>query len=398
MSKHTLSLNWESPPLPHILKYMGSKREILPFVLEAIRQSNVQSENFCDLFAGTCIVGASLKDKYHIHLNDIQEYSSIFAQCYLSNQRKNAPEGIIQNIKRKAKKYVCELANHHPVENTYSQITSFAELQKIEEEQRRLIEQEFHTGFHLFTKYYSGTYWSHEQCVWIDSIRAVSMDYAEEVVYPAILSALIYAMSYTSQGTGHFAQYRDVSIDNMQDILNYRTKHVWPLFEKKLDELITTIDHEPLYQPHITTLGYLDCLKIVEPKSIIYADPPYSAVHYSRFYHAIETLVKYDYPEVRYKARYRCDRHQSPFCTKKKVFEAFEDLFVNTENRLSHLFLSYSDNGMISIDELFKLARSVFGSKYKQELLNIDHIHSKMGSATSFGIPVKEHILLFTSS
>lgn len=385
------------PSLPHILKYMGSKREILSFVSDAIRQANLDANYFCDLFAGTALVGSSFKHEYHVHINDIQQYSSVFAQTYMYNLKAAAPADLLAHLYEASCTYVKELQPHSPkFLIDYSSLSELQTFQQLEAQQRNLMNNNFHIGFHLFTKYYSGTYWSYEQCVWIDSIRAAAESYRNNIVYGAILSALIYAMSYTSQGTGHFAQYRDITAANMQDILIYRTKQVWPLFEKKLKELLAAIDTDPLHTPHMSNYDYLDCLKIVEPGSIIYADPPYSAVHYSRFYHAIETLVKYDYPEVRYKGRYRCDRHQSPFCTKTRVQGAFEDLFTNVKNRKAHLFLSYSDTGMISIDDLHRLADRVLGSQYKQDQLDMNHIHSKMGSAESYGSKVTEHILSFT--
>ena len=387
------------PILPHILKYMGSKREILSFVIDTIQKTGVESNYFCDLFAGTALVGSAFKHQYRVHINDIQSYSSIFAQAYLYNLKTSAPLGVIENIHEKALSYVNDLTAHTPeLIADYSKITHLDNLQRLEEQQRELLHSDIHTGFHLFTKYYSVTYWSYEQCAWIDSIRAAAETYRNTLIYGAILSALVYAMSYTSQGTGHFAQYRDITAANMQDVLIYRTKQIWPLFEKKFHELITTIDSDPLHTPHLTSLNYIDCLKIVEPKSIIYADPPYSAVHYSRFYHAIETLVKYDYPDIRYKARYRCDRHQSPFCTKTQVHQAFRDLFHCTHERNSHLFLSYSNSGMISIEELQQIANTILGSKYKQKVFVMNHMHSRMGSADTYGSYVKEYILAFTQS
>ncbi|MEG1739994.1 MAG: DNA adenine methylase [Akkermansia sp.] len=385
------------PTLPHILKYMGSKREILPFVIRAIKTTGVESDYFCDLFAGTSIVGSSFKHQYRVHINDIQAYSSVFAQAYLYNLKTAAPPNITERIYEAAITYTNELKNYHPdLIVDYADISKLSELQLLEEKQRALVTKDFHTGFHLFTKYYSGTYWSYEQCLWIDAIRTVAEAYRNTLIYGAIISALIYAMSYTSQGTGHFAQYRDITAANMQDVLIYRTKQVCPLFEKKFQELLTTIDTDPRHTPHMTSLNYLDCLKIVEPNSIVYADPPYSAVHYSRFYHAIETLVKYDYPDIRYKGRYRSDRYQSPFCIKTQVHQAFKDLFLNIKERKTHLFLSYSDSGMISITELKQIAHEILGHEYQQILFDMKHLHSRMGSSDSYGSYVKEYILAFT--
>ena len=85
----------EFPKLPHLLKYMGSKREILDFIVKEIENLDIRAEWFCDLFSGTSIVGCSLKNKYHLHLNDIQDYSAIFAHTYLHTCPNNFQNGVI---------------------------------------------------------------------------------------------------------------------------------------------------------------------------------------------------------------------------------------------------------------------------------------------------------------
>jgi adenine-specific DNA-methyltransferase len=215
------------------------------------------------------------------------------------------------------------------------------------------------------------------------------------VEYYAILSSLIFAMSYVSQSTGHYAQFRDMTKDNMLDIVGYRKRDIWSYFEKKFRELTINLNGEASKEYKVTTLDYLDCLRIVEEGSIIYADPPYQSVHYSRFYHALETLVKYDYPKVQYKGRYREDRHQSPFCKKTTVKEAFTMLFEGVKSKNAHLVLSYSDTGMITLSQIEELANYIFQNDYSYIPLEKDHIHSKMGRSDERQQEVKEYILLF---
>ena len=307
------------PRIPHLLKYMGSKRGILDFVINAINNLNVKSNWFCDVFAGTGVVGASFKGKYNIHSNDIQEYSSILSKTYLSDLKTAIPVERLVEIKEHAQKLVTEFKQIYPkLIYDYEGIRNLDQIILLEKQQQKLIDKQFHIGFHLFTKYYSGTYWSFDQCLWIDSLRCVAEKYKGKEEYYAIMSSLISAMSYVTQSTGHYAQYRDVTSDNINDILIYRNREIWTYFEKKFSELIVNLNGSAVREHKITTLDYLDCLRVIEQGSIVYADPPYPSVHYSRFYHALETLVKYDYPIVEHKGRYRNDRHQSPFCKKRR--------------------------------------------------------------------------------
>lgn len=382
--------------IPHLIKYMGSKREILEYINTSIEDLNVDSEWFCDLFSGTSVVAGALKDDYNIHANDIQEYSSIFSNTYFSNLKKTINLNILDEIYNKSLMLVNEFEEKYPdLRFDYSDVKFFTELKKIESEQQSLINRRFDIGFNLFTKYYSGTYWSFDQCVWIDSIRAIAEDYKGLPEYYAILSSLIFAMSYASQSTGHFAQYRDVTESNMNDIMIYRNKDIWTLFSKKFEELLNLLDSDINKEKKITSLDYVDCLRIVEENSIIYADPPYSTVHYSRFYHAIETLVRYDHPTIKYKGRYRDDRHQSPFDKRSEVKDAFTLLFEGVKARKSHLILSYSDNGMISQTDILSIGEIIFGKDYVSDVKTKEYIHSKMGRSDEHQMEVNELIISY---
>lgn len=383
--------------IPHILKYMGSKREILDFVTDAITNMDARAEWVCDLFAGTSVVAGALKDKFNVHANDIQEYSSILSHTYLSDLKSTVPSSALSTIIEKTDKLVKEFKKTHPeLSFNYDQTLTLDEFIKLEKAQQELIHYNFKVGFHQFVKNFSGTYWSYDQCVWIDAFRAVAESYTGRPEYYAILSSLIFAMSYASQSTGHYAQYRDVTASNMSDILSYRTRDVKPYFERKFIELTLLLNGTASRQYRITTLDYMDCLRIMDEGAIVYADPPYQSVHYSRFYHALETLVKYDNPKAEHKGRYRDDRHQSPFCLRTKVDGAFVSLFEGVKNRNSHLALSYSDTGLISKARILALAKQVFGSKYKTDILTKSHMHSNMGRKFEKEQEVEEFIITVT--
>ena len=386
----------DSAKLPHLMKYMGSKSELLDFIISSINDLDIESNWFCDLFSGTSVVGCSLKDEYNVQINDIQIYTSIFANTYLPNINKLINSTELEKIKDRVLFYVDEFYRKYPdLIFDYNSIDNYEKLTKLEIQQQNLIYSNFEIGFHLFVKYYSGTYWSYTQCVWIDSIRAVAEEYKGKSDYYIILSSLIYAMSYTSQSTGHFAQFRDVTESNMHDIMLYRIRDIWTYFEKKFLEILNMVDVEATNRYTITTLDYLDCLRLIERNTIVYADPPYSSVHYSRFYHAIETLIRYDYPNVKYKGRYREDRHQSPFGKKTEVKNAFGKLFKGVKNKNSHLILSYSDNGMITQDEIMEIGNSIMGNQYKGDIQVKEYIHSKMGRSDIHSMGVNELIISY---
>lgn len=388
----TLSYNEN---VPHVIKYMGSKRQILDFVIRGI--SNVYTGGtVCDLFAGSSVLSGALRNNVPILSNDIQNYSRILANTYLSSYDWNENPNILNDIVNEASRRVDLFFSNYPrLVFEYSSDLTLKQFNELERQQQRLIDYDFsQSQYHLFAKYYSGTYWSFKQCVWIDSIRSVADDYRETSYYYAILSCLMFAMSYNSQSTGHYAQYRDANTESsMNDIMIYRQKEVLPFFIRKFEEFQNVLgENNHPYQ--VVSMDYLDCLDLLEPNSTVYADPPYCFVHYSRFYHAIETLVLYDYPEVKFKGRYRTDRHQSPFCIHTKVANAFRRMFQKVNCSHSNLVLSYSNTGMIELEKLIQLAKETFDNSVTIDVWTQDYEHSTMGRREDKSRDVKEALIL----
>jgi len=382
--------------VPHIIKYMGAKKNILNFVIKAIDETYVDGKLY-DLFSGTSIISGALGKTIPIHSNDIQKYSAILAQTYLSDYNwDNYPADILNEIVDKASYYVNEVKSRYPkFIFSYSGKKTIKEFVELEQQQKSLINNNFdNLSHHLFVKYYSGTYWSYQQCLWIDAFRKVADEYLGTPIYFVILSCLMFAMSYTTQSTGHFAQFRDATnLSSKNDILIYRQKELLPYFMNKFTQLQSYLKSNNLNHI-ITSLDYADCLDLIEPYSLVYADPPYAFVHYSRFYHALETLVRYDYPKVAYKGRYRIDRHQSPFCKKTEVNNAFGVLFSKIKNKKARLILSYSNTGMVSLNEILDIASINLGNMYRVDVREVAHKHSTMGRKDDKNRDVQEYLII----
>lgn len=385
---------------PNFIKYMGSKSAIMDFVLEGISTA-YNGGAICDLFSGSASLAGAIGDQVNMHINDIQSYTCVLADSYLNSAdiHKEAPQGI-DLVSSAHVRFNSLLAEANTLTEVYERSFSLEEFNKQEQAQQRLIEKQLKQDYHLFTKYYSGTWWSTEQCAWIDALKEQADKYSGPTK-SAILSSLMFAMAYSSQGTGHYAQYRDANTQSsMNDILTYRRRSLTDYFLRKYNEILTFAENTSNpHKPHkITALDYKEALATFEGGTI-YADPPYCFVHYSRFYHALETLVQYDYPDIQerngthVKGRYRVNRHQSPFCIKTQVVSAFKDLFKGVASTESNLVLSYSNTGMISIEEIEMLLLELLPNK-KHELLTIDHQHMTLGRANDRHRNVKECLFM----
>jgi adenine-specific DNA-methyltransferase len=383
---------------PQYIKYMGSKSKIMDFVLSGINDVHTDGA-LCDVFAGSASLAGAVGDQVPVHSNDIQAYSAVLAESYLRAWRSpNSPTPLV--ILSKAKAIVDKNRKQISRFHDYSEATSLKQFNAIELDQQRLIDKTFRRSWHLFLKFYSGTWWSAEQALWIDAIRQVAEEFVDDPCYPLILSSLMFAMAYTSQGTGHYAQYRDAkTVSSMIDISLYRKKSLAKIFAKKYTDVLDSSPDKPYGMAHIvTSVDYRDCLHNFSGGTV-YADPPYAFVHYSRFYHAIETLILYDYPDIQkkngiiVKGRYREGRHQSPFCIRSQVSDAFEGLFEGVNKTNSKLVLSYSNTGMISIKDLSELAQKHFAGK-SIEIVSTDYQHMTLGRQFDRGRDVKECLLL----
>jgi len=391
---------------PQAIKYMGSKAKIIDFVVDGINRV-YDGGKVCDLFAGAGSLSGALGNAVDFVANDIQEYSGVISRCYLGRVSEAFHSIGVADITKVAEAHYDDIAAGLPEDLTYFDTDDLDEFNQIEECNRNLLSSLDQTSFNLFTRCYSGTWWSAEQCCWIDAFkRAIDETTAAnqftENDKSLALTALMHAMAYCSQGTGHFAQYRDAKThSSMRDIQIYRRKSIPDLFERKFLSLRKwNYQHvSPSNNFEISASDYVDCLKNFEDGTV-YADPPYAFVHYSRFYHALETLVLYDHPALQemggatVKGRYREERHQSPFSIRSQVPDAFEKMFKGVMRAKSNLVLSYSNTGLFGLEELVELAERTFGNGYAVNVQFSSHKHMTMGRSKDRDREVQEALIL----
>ena len=237
----------------------------------------------------------------------------------------------------------------------------------------------------IITRYYGGLYFSFKQAIDIDAISSYAFAQNERVKN-AMLAALMGATTDVVNTIGkQFAQplkvrNKDGSLKKnlAKKILSDRELDVFEQFEKWMQYYIelprNTHDFE------IICDDYIEVLKRLQPGhvEVIYADPPYTRYHYSRYYHILETICLHDNPQISTtfpngkgglsRAIYRNDRHQSPFCIKSKAPRAFDDLFMYASKARASIVLSYSpfdaNSGatprLLSIEDIISIAQKYY--------------------------------------
>lgn len=365
---------------PSVIKYMGSKTEVLDLIEAGYNYLRKDYDYVCDLFAGSATLSGALRGKIRVVSNDIQTYSAVLTRAYLNNYDWDSYpsiEEISQAAEDRARRIFKKNADLYK-RFSYDKNIELDEFKIMEDAERQLIKSndwKTYGEYYLFTKNYSGTYWSYQQCVLIDSYRAVIDEYKNKPeLYSLLLTCLMYAMAYNSQSTGHYAQYRiPENKKSMEDILIYRRKSITSFFKNKYIEFQKYASEPTIYDYTVSAVRDEECLKKLRPHGLVYADPPYCFVHYSRFYHILETLVKYDYPEVKYKGRYHTDRYQSEYCIKTEVVDAFTRMFSNIKKLKLDLLLSYSNSktNTIEADDIIRLLKKIFNGSDELQDVNV---------------------------
>ena len=178
-----------------------------------------------------------------------------------------------------------------------------------------------------------------------------------------------------------------------------KTVDVTALFEEWLDKYVSLPKGK--YNNTILQGDYMECLKML-PDNVrtVYADPPYTRDHYSRFYHVLETIALDDVPEISTvkihgsthvsNGIYRKDRHQSPFCIRSKAPKAFDEMFKAISASGRNLLLSYSPYDetkeshprVVTISQLMSWAGNYFNNV---EVVSAGHFtHNKLNSTEHF--------------
>lgn len=382
-----------------ILNYQGNKTSLMPFIEKNLEKYINDGDTICDIFSGSCSVGASLKKKYDIIANDAELYSYIISSALLNTPNTNELVSlrdffIMQfdlNIKPllaaeeenvAKERFFLTNADNESLINLYSNFpTIWNEIDsKVTPEILRNKNK-----YNLFLYYFSGTYFGIEQSINIDCVIKTIHEINGNA--DVLWSCLFYAMSeIVFSKDGHMAQPLNIEKNHSRHI-KQRTKKLMDLFYKKLDEFIyksktsNSQKKHSIYNEDVLSLLNNDSFRKQNIK-LIYADPPYTDMQYSRYYHLLNVAAQYNYPlptiiNGKYtKGLYTEGRNQSNLSKRSTAKESLEKLFIFCKQNNIILALSYAypkniknqktNRYTVSIEELVNMAKDIFGSKKVQ--------------------------------
>lgn len=223
-------------------------------------------------------------------------------------------------------------------------------------------------------------YFQPENALKIDVIRKTielwrDKKLLNEDEYYYLLGALLSAVPYVSNITGVYGAY-----------LKHWDKRTYNRLILKAPE-ISNAEVAEFYNENAD-----DLLPKTEIKGdLLYADPPYNSRQYLPNYHILETIAKYDYPEIRGVTGMRNYQTQkSDFCCKNKVESAFRRMIE--EAKVKYILISYNNEGLLSTDALSKICED-YTETGTFKLTEIDYRRYNNASTKKSG--VKEQLYFF---
>jgi len=335
------------------IKYTGSKREILPVLLELIKPLNVKT--VLDGFSGTTRVSQALKQAgYTVYANDIADWSKVFGECYLLN--------------RKPANYYLPLINH--LNNLPGKYGWFSENYGGEP-----------NGGSAAQKDGRKRIWQLRNTKKLDAIREeIDKIAKDEIEKSVLLTSLIIAMDKVDSSVGHQVSY-----------LKKWAPRAYNTMKMEVPRLIIDNKQHQVYQEDIFDLA--DDIEV----DLAYYDPPYgssnelmppSRVRYASYYHIWKTICLNDKPKLVGVANRREDVGDtisgSIFEEFRKndegqyiVIEAIEKLIKNTSAK--YVVLSYNNNGRATFQAIKDILKNL---KKKISIFEMDYKKNVMATIT----------------
>jgi adenine-specific DNA-methyltransferase len=287
------------------MNYIGSKQKLSSFISTSVNSvvgNDLSQKTFCDLFAGTGIVGRTFKKEVKkVISNDLEYYSFVLNKNYIEN--------------------------HEPLDY-YSFVEELNLLNGVE-------------GF-IYNQYSENgksdrLYFSENNGKKIDAIRQKIEDWKNtnkinSKMYYFLLASLLESADKVANTASVYGAY---------------LKHIKKSAQKELilEPALFQINdnkHEVFNEDSNTLIKKIE-------GNILYLDPPYNARQYGSNYHLLNTIAKYDTFIPKGKTGLR-DYNRSDYCSKSNVKQSFEDLIKNAN--FQYIFLSYNNEGLMSEEEI----------------------------------------------
>ncbi len=311
------------------IKYIGSKRKIIPYIVEEIRKHN--AESVLDLFAGTTRVGQALKKEgFIVGSNDLASYSYAFGKTYLEFNDITKIDELNKKIRH--------LNNVLPVDG--------------------FLTQHYAGGAYSLGKQNPIMFFQRKNTMKADAIRDEIDNIAvtESLEWYILITSLILALD---------------KVDNTVGVQQAFLKHSWA----KRAENDLTLQLPKLICGKEGKVYREDANVLVDSVNydLTYIDPPYTSHNYATYYHIHDSVVRWDNPTVKGMVNSPTMVGKSKYNSKATVQDSFEDLIRKIGSRI--VLISYNDEGLIPYNDLVEILSkhgklSIRRIEYKRNIMH----------------------------
>jgi len=319
-------------------RYIGAKTKISEAILSTINSIVKKGARVADLMCGTGTISAALRENgYFVTASDIMTASYHHARVLLLL---DFPPPFL-----KAKKFISGL-----FPDDSRQLFPLSEYEKMLVCLNNVtpIKGYFWKEFSLEGKpkntLHPRNYFTPENAKKIDALRQKIKQLRYEgqitgIEHSLLIHDLIMAANDVANIAGTYGHYLSKTV----------TRAKSPIVIKP-----TIIRYFGNSQNNRVLKGYAEDLAASITCDLCYLDPPYMKRQYAANYHVLETLAREDEPEAIGVSGLRPWRDQySNFCTKTKIHQSFRTIF--SKMPCPHFLISYSEDGLLSLDELKKI-------------------------------------------
>jgi adenine-specific DNA methylase len=431
------------------IHYLGSKLRIVNKIRETIDSLDPSYGPVCDLFAGSGTVSQALSQNRDVIAVDIQEYSRVLCSALLCPAKCDPNSvgafisGILSSEHYRVSSWAFEplcnyeeecvniaatgnleplcdflengsfVAFEHGVYHTQNSTLITA----MERVRARLVDVHLENSpSTLVARYFGGVYFAYSQACQLDALLEAVAKLPSEQKDTFLAAVLSTASEIVNTIGKQFAQplrprshVGNPKANLLELVSRDRSSNAIDLYKNWLKRYVAIPKTKRAHK--VIRSDYQEAFESLKGRArVVYADPPYTRDHYSRYYHVLETLCLRDNPRistVRINGRdlmsrgiYRVERYQSPFCIHSKAPKAFATLFAGVRSLGVPLVLSYSpyEKGnnsrprLLTIKQIEELAKTYFR---RVEVHRAGHIaHSKLTSSDkTFGISYDAEVL-----
>ncbi|MGV3513335.1 MAG: DNA adenine methylase [Novosphingobium sp.] len=341
------------------MKYMGSKRAMLGNGLgEALGRSIGDAKRVLDLFAGSGAVAWHVAERYdkQVLACDLQKYATVLASAVIERTEPISDRSWVESWLRRARARVSAHSAWGDIKALQAALREITVLEAAE--RARAID---FTVKYPLSRAYGGYYFSPMQGLWLDALRA-SLPETDDFRSVA-LAALIQAASRCAASPGHTAQPFKPNETAGRYLIEAWERDLPAIVRARIEDIAP---RKAIMKGKAYCISATELAEEAREGDLVFLDPPYSGVHYSRFYHVLEGVARGEVGAVSGAGRYpeKSERPTSDFSMLTTSKRAFDELLAILARRKANVIVTFPAG---------KASNGLSGDDVK--LLAADHFH-----------------------